>query len=681
MLDLLLPAPRAAQQVTTATDYGWQGSGITWGQKTRSGVTVDEEIALTYAAVLCATRLIAEGVGGLPLPLYRRKSRDEREPAEIEVANLLKFAPNPLMTATPFRESRTAHQVNWDGGGFAEIEFYGSTDRVKWLWPIHPSRVIRSRDPKYDYQVRNNDGSYVSLHAWEMLHIPGIFPSDGIWSKGTISYGRETIGGAIGVDRASYAFLGSGGQPKGILQSQAMGGQDKREVRAAFRKEWETVHANPEVNVPTLAIIGGSDKYTPLEMLGSEANQIIQSRLMNRTDIPCLYKLPAYCIPGCDSKETAGTVETKSIELIIYGFMPWAKKWEEACGFKLLTREQQRDHYFEHNFSALLRGDTAARYNAYRIAFSIGIMTINEIRRLENLPNIGESGDQHFVPANMTTAQRALEGDFGNGGAMGSEQNGQPADNPMDRQAALDREHYAWMRSLGTIPRAEATTQLKALEHSLPERPVDYKEGARLALMNVLPVLLTKEANAAEKAMKGNIDFEQWLREFYAKQEAWAIGVLGSACWCLRAAGLTEWGEASNLAAWLRERNIEALRRCYNGDTVETAARRLRAWPTDRAKELADEIMGEGGSVPAIVRDEPRKPSSMEVAVETLAKVMTHQLETPISPPAPPVVNVAGPVIHNHPAPPMSKQVVRDKDGRISGVKHVTEGGNAKDAN
>ena len=592
LLDLLM-RPRS-EKVTPGGDFGWDGEGLSRGMKTRAGVTVDNEVALTYAAVLCATRIIAEGVGGLPLPLYRRVSHEEREQVSSEVANLLKYAPNPIMTATPFRESRTAHQVNWDGGGFAEIEFYPGTDRVRWLWPIHPSRVRRSCDPKYDYEVRNNDGGYVPLYAREMLHIPGIFPSDGIWSKGTISYGRETIGGAIGVDRASYAFLGSGGQPKGILQSASLtSGQDAREKRASYRKEWNAVHANPEVNVPTIAIIGMSEKYTPMETLGSEANQIVQARLMNRTDVPCLYKLPAYTIPGCDSKETAGTVEQKAIELIVHGLMPWAKKWEETCWHKLLTLAQQVDHYFEHNFTALLRGDTAARYNAYRIAFSIGIMTINDIRRLENLSNIGPAGDQHFIPANMTTAERALTGDMGNGNGVGSDTTGSPADNPMDRtQTAMDRQHHEWLASLTTIQRADAKQTLKALEHDLPERKVDYREGARVALLDVLGRLLTKESLAAQTAMKGNTDFEQWLREFYPKHEALTADALESACWNLRAAGVSKWGVPAELASWLRARNVEALQRCYNGDSPETAAKRLRAWPVERAKELADEILG-----------------------------------------------------------------------------------------
>lgn len=588
MLGLMIPQRAKAGPVTTGGDEGWVGSGIGWGGKTKSGVVVSEEIALTNPSVLCATRIYAEGIGGLPLQLFKKVSADERIKVDLPVADLVQLSPNPTMTATAFWEGMISHQLNWDGGAFAEIE-RDDRGRVVALWPIHPIRVRRSRDPEYDYEVYNDNGSYVPFYADEILHIPGVIPGDGIWSRGLISYGRETIGGAIGTDRASAAWLASGGQPKGVLKAPTLNDREKRE---SYRVEWNNIHANPEMNVPTIAILSQGWEYIPIMQANGETNQTATMRAINKADIATLYNLPSYKIPGAEGKETAGTVEQKAIDLIVSSFMPVARKIEEQCWFKLLTIAERKDHYFEHNFTALLRGDTTARYNAYRIAFSIGILTINEIRRLENKPSIGPSGDQHFVPANMTTADRALNGDFGNGGAMGSDHNGQPADNPMDRAEA---QHNEWLRSLGTVQLNEVKPVPKAITHDVaapPAAAIDYREGARIALTDVLGRMLTKESNAAQTAMKGNVDFNQWLREFYSKQEAIVADALKAACWNLGVAGVAKWSKPADLAAWLRARNIEALNRCHNSDTPESAARRLRSWPVERAKELTDEIMG-----------------------------------------------------------------------------------------
>jgi phage portal protein BeeE len=46
----------------------------------------------------------------------------------------------------------------------------------------------------------------------------------------------------------------------------------------------------------------------------------------------------------------------------------------------------------EFNIEGLLRGDSMGRANFYRLMTSIGAMTINEVRALENLPPV-EGGD------------------------------------------------------------------------------------------------------------------------------------------------------------------------------------------------------------------------------------------------------------------------------------------------
>src|SRR5438128_2195848 len=102
---------------------GWTTLGGGLRMRTRAGVSVDEETALTYSAVWCATRVLAEAVSMLPAFIYRRRADDDGRDHATDLAayDLLHSMPNPEMDSTAFREGRVAHQVNW-GGGFAEIE-------------------------------------------------------------------------------------------------------------------------------------------------------------------------------------------------------------------------------------------------------------------------------------------------------------------------------------------------------------------------------------------------------------------------------------------------------------------------------------------------------------------------------------------------------------------------------
>ena len=73
MLNLLFGPPRAAG------NDGWSTGWYAPRMKTSAGVIVDEEIALTWSAVWCATRVIRETCAGLPLFTYERLGKDDRD--------------------------------------------------------------------------------------------------------------------------------------------------------------------------------------------------------------------------------------------------------------------------------------------------------------------------------------------------------------------------------------------------------------------------------------------------------------------------------------------------------------------------------------------------------------------------------------------------------------------------
>jgi Phage-related protein len=79
---------------------------------------------------------------------------------------------------------------------------------------------------------------------------------------------------------------------------------------------------------------------------------------------------------------------------------PLAERVEAALMRCLLSREARRTVYIEHDLTGLLRGDTAARFEAYRAGWEWGWLSPNDVRRAENLPPIAE-GDVYSSPMNM----------------------------------------------------------------------------------------------------------------------------------------------------------------------------------------------------------------------------------------------------------------------------------------
>lgn len=578
MLSMFVPSRRHAMVVDE--DFYFQPVP----SRTKAGVDINEQIALTFSTVFLCTRIIAEPIAGLPIRCYERKEDGDRVLAKdgaVPALDLLAFSPNPDMTAYTFRESRTMHQTNW-GGGFAEIA-RDSRGRVAELWPIHPSRIgpPRDADSKFAYEVKNDDGSKVGMYRDEVLHICGTLSDDGLWGRGIIQNARETIGGGLATDRRGWAYFGSGAQPKGVLSTPGLKTADDKR---AFRRQWKEVHGSPDSC--EVAIVPKESTYTPVFITNADS-QFLESRIFNRKVICELYRVPTYMI---GERATGTNVESMGAEFIMYTLYPWIRKQEEQFNFKLLDVKQRRTHFFEHDFSSLLRGDVIVRMNAYRVGITTGVFTINHCRRMENLPGIGAAGDVNYVPANMLTAEQMMEGDTGAKGP-GSDHSGAPADNPLDHEPKM---FDAWRRRLPGSQGEDLQRQLRAMESQLTDRRTDWAGAARLALQDVLGRMLHKEANAAQRAAdaaKGG-ELEPWIREFYGKHEALLNDALRPACATLRLAGVAKWEQPKELAAWLKSRSVAELQAAYNGDTKETFAKRLAAWSSERAYALTEEILG-----------------------------------------------------------------------------------------
>ena len=82
--------------------------------------------------------------------------------------------------------------------------------------------------------------------------------------------------------------------------------------------------------------------------------------------------------------------------------MPYLSRIEEEFTLKLFKKSELGKSFVEFNVMGLLRGSVNDRSNFYKSMFGIGVMSINEIRRKENM-NAIEDGDKHFMPLNMTT--------------------------------------------------------------------------------------------------------------------------------------------------------------------------------------------------------------------------------------------------------------------------------------
>ncbi len=566
MLDLLLGSPGALSR-RSANEWTPINPGHRVPRmRTQAGTVVDADLALTYAAVWAATRLLAETTAGLPLNVYERDGSDRHLAADLPLYDLVHTQANEKIGSGVFREGRTMHQVNW-GNGFAEIERNGNNDPIA-MHPIHPSRLYPATADKkalgFAYDVRNNDGSLVSMRASEILHVPGTLSEDGIWGKGVIQHARESIGFGIATERHGSTYFGTGAQPKGVLTAPHL---SDREKRADFREEWKLVHGSPDSN--EIAILPVNSKFTPIT-ISNEDSQFLQTRKHNDIVIAQWYRVPPHMLGNLD-KATFSNIEHQQLEFVIYSLFPWVKRWEEQANLKLLSREQRRTYFIEHNFEGLLRGDIKTRMDAYQTALQNGILTINEVRRLENRNGIGPAGDQHYVQLNMTTAERMLQ---------------EPdAARISSTQVAVP----------GRIGVSDVRALIEGPVASGAEPTTDDRSRVRPIMHETLSRMFRKEANAVRRAIgKTSIDFTAWLSEFHAKHRGTIAEALGPVVSAFPGAMLSEdISTPQQIAALCAATSATVLNVAFNTDTPEQMANRLDAWDTDMATLITSQALGD----------------------------------------------------------------------------------------
>jgi HK97 family phage portal protein len=93
------------------------------------------------------------------------------------------------------------------------------------------------------------------------------------------------------------------------------------------------------------------------------------------------------------------------------------KRIEQALEKQLLTpRDRSQGVTIEFNLEGLLRADSAARALFYARMTQIGVMTINEVRALENLPPVQDGDVPRMQMQNVpiTDAGNNLAGDQSN---------------------------------------------------------------------------------------------------------------------------------------------------------------------------------------------------------------------------------------------------------------------------
>jgi len=394
------PKARRTSRPPRTVSYSY----IDYNGAANTGVRVNKEVALTWSAFYRAVNIIATGIGGLPLKVYRRGERYGREfkqhVPQHPVNRVLSVAPNHEQTPMRWKEYVGASMCLC-GNAYSEIVQVGQgVGDVVALFPLHPERVTPKRDRetyKVVYEYNAGDAAPQEFPSEKILHIP-LFGDD-LVGKSPVTLFRETIGLGLGAERHAGASIGNGVSPSGALTHPE---HLEPEAHERLRNQFEKRHSGPQNAGRTLILEEGMT-WTKIGIDAKDA-QFIEQRTFQVDEIARIFGIPPHMLAE-NTRSTFSNIEHLAIEFVVHTLRPWLIRIEEEINRKLLP--DSGEFYAKFTVDALLRGDIKARYDAYSVGRQWGWLSANDVRELEDMdPLEPEVGDIYLSPVNMVPAEK-----------------------------------------------------------------------------------------------------------------------------------------------------------------------------------------------------------------------------------------------------------------------------------
>jgi HK97 family phage portal protein len=343
-----------------------------------------------FSAVYACIAIIASDVAKLPPRIRRRLPNGSKEDHENHPASRTLWYPNTYQTRVDF----------W-GQFMCSSLFTGNT----YVLLVRDERlVVREMhilDPRRVFTLIAEDGSvFYQIGQERLAELLGteIIPARNILHHRLLTLTHPLIGVtplyAAGVSaltgqtiqQNSYSFFSNMSRASGVLTAP---GKISNELAARMKNEWDQNFKGGAMG--RTAVLGEGMKWEPLTISAADA-QLIEQLRWSVEDVARCFRVPSYMLTD------AAKVSFKNAEQLARNYYSQTLQYHiESIEARIdAAFDLADDIYCEFDLTALLRMELDVRMQAYREGIQSGVLTINEARRMEELPP-KKGGDEPLV--------------------------------------------------------------------------------------------------------------------------------------------------------------------------------------------------------------------------------------------------------------------------------------------
>ena len=337
------------------------------------GETITREKAMTLPCVNGAVDFISNCIASMPVKLYKIRDGKVEEKKDDARMKFLNGDTGDTLDAFQMKKAMVDDYL-MGKGGYCFIQ--KSRNDVTGLFYVEEKyiTIMKVYTPIYkNFQIFV--GGY-DADGKESKKAYGTFlPYQFIKLLRNTKDGASGVGYTVEVSKAletafqtllyQLGMVSTGGNKRGFLKAERKLGQDEIDT---LKKAWKNLYGNNSENV---VVLNNGIDFREASNSAVET-QLNESKKTLQDEINSLFHI----YPN-DFDRT--------FKEAIY---PIVKAFETALNRDLLLEKEKGKFFFEFDVKEIIRANLNDRYQAYKLAKETGFMTLNEIRRAENMEYI-----------------------------------------------------------------------------------------------------------------------------------------------------------------------------------------------------------------------------------------------------------------------------------------------------
>ena len=366
-----------------------------WNQS--DPVKIDYMQALENEAVWTCSRVISETISNFPLRVYL-KEKDGRKGQDDHFLKSIFDNPNPDNDGKIYKQLILQH-LCIKGNHYSFIQRSRSSGRPIALTPLDPDGVTVQRDSTGQKTFKYG-GIYYDQS--QIFHVMG-FTANGLSGISPVDQFKASIVEGIDADKFIAEFWKRGNFSK--LGYKFPAGEDItpekiKAVQAQFRDHFLGIK-NSYLPIP----YPDGTELKEIKSYSLKDDDVLELRKQSILKVASIYSVPPHFLNILDNANYSNITALNS-NFYKVTLLPWLIRIEKAIEKQLLPA-YEKNIYLKFNAASLLRGSDKERAEYYKTMHNQGILSVNEIRALEDLDRLAApEADYHFVPANTIALEQ-----------------------------------------------------------------------------------------------------------------------------------------------------------------------------------------------------------------------------------------------------------------------------------